>query len=659
MKSFWQIFRLIFVIFSLYLVGDAFYRWDGFRYYGSFSEFLPSAGLAFILWSIVAVCAAVVIWLSCKAAEWLSRQLRLKVRVEHVLIFIGLVLCLSVFVQYGKVFKIPQLTRVLGWNVKSLAAIPVIAFFISWLFRNKAEAWLRAVQERITPLVWMFVLLVLLAVPLVTYHSWWKEPGHVVSQEITETKGSDSNRPNILLVTFDTLTARNMSVYGYERETTPFITEWAKSASLFTRVKSESHITTPTTASLMTGKRLWTHQTYHIAGSSKPVKSYTENLPLVLKRNGYYNMAFVVNPLASVRKLGIEGAFDVAPIETGFNRKASLLGEVDALLYEWFGNTIRLYNWVLQRDFIFFKIINKISKKISKTSAPPDKAFNNFFSAVDNNSPEPFFAWIHLMPPHDPYLPPEPFMGAFDSSLQFRTDKSQEEAFKIAERAHFSYDRDRFPPELKPSIDTLRARYDEFILYCDKQFETFIAKLEQRGVLSNTIIILSADHGESFEHNYTKHSFNNMYEQVTHIPLIIKEPGQVERRVIDVLAEQIDISSTILDLADIPLSSWIEGRSLVPLMRGNRLPPRPAFSMGLEGQASRGHEITNGRIAVWKGDYKLIHELENNKSMLFNLSADPGELNNLFDREPERGQNLLNLIQENLEKANEKIGRRE
>jgi hypothetical protein len=201
MKSFWQIFRFIFVIFSLYLVGDAFYRWDGFRYYGSFSEFLPSAGLAFILWSIVAVCAAVVIWLSCKAAEWLSRQLRLKVRVEHVLIFIGLVLCLSVFVQYGKVFKIPQLTRVLGWNVKSLAAIPVMAFFITWLFRNKAEAWLRAVQERITPLVWMFVLLVLLAVPLVTYHSWWKERVHIVSQEITETKGSDSNRPNILLVT--------------------------------------------------------------------------------------------------------------------------------------------------------------------------------------------------------------------------------------------------------------------------------------------------------------------------------------------------------------------------------------------------------------------------------------------------------------------------
>jgi arylsulfatase A-like enzyme len=573
------------------------------------------------------------------------------------LIFIGLVLCLGVFVQYGKVFKIPELSKVLRWNVKSLAAIPVIAFFITWLFRNKAEAWLRAVQERITPLVWMFVLLILLSVPLVAYNSWWKGPDHVASQEITEAEGADGNKPNILLVTFDALAARNMSVYGYERETTPFITEWAKSASLFTKVKAESHITTPTTASLMTGKRLWTHQTYHIVGSSKPVKSEVENVPLMLKRNGYYNMAFVVNPLASVKKLGISGSFDVAPIETGFSRQATLFASIDVILYRLFGNRIRLYDWILQRDFILFKVLNKISRNLSKTAAPPDKAFNNFLTVLDDKPPTPFFAWIHLMPPHDPYLAPEPFIGLFDSSLQYRTDKSQEEAFKKAERAHFQHD--RFPPELLPSIDVLRARYDEFILYSDKQFETFIARLEEMDVLSNTVIILSSDHGESFEHNYTKHSFNNMYEQVTHIPLIIKEPDQGEGRVIDSLAEQIDISSTIFDLADIPLPSWIEGRSLVPLMRGNRLPPRPAFSMGLEGQASRGHKIINGKFAVWKGDHKLIHQLENDRSLLFNLEEDPGELNNLFDKEKERGRYLLRLIQDNLKMANERIRRGE
>ncbi|NIR07741.1 MAG: sulfatase-like hydrolase/transferase, partial [Candidatus Aminicenantes bacterium] len=76
--------------------------------------------------------------------------------------------------------------------------------------------------------------------------------------------------PNIILVTFDTLTARDMSVYGYGMPTTPFISKWAKTASLFTKLEAEGNITTPTTASLMTGKRLWTHQTYHVENASKP-----------------------------------------------------------------------------------------------------------------------------------------------------------------------------------------------------------------------------------------------------------------------------------------------------------------------------------------------------------------------------------------------------
>ncbi len=67
--SYWKVFRLIFVIFSLYLMGDAFYRWDGFRYHSSFSDFLPSAALVSILWSIVAVLTSIMIWILVKIVE--------------------------------------------------------------------------------------------------------------------------------------------------------------------------------------------------------------------------------------------------------------------------------------------------------------------------------------------------------------------------------------------------------------------------------------------------------------------------------------------------------------------------------------------------------------------------------------------------------------
>jgi arylsulfatase A-like enzyme len=654
--SFWKIFSLIFIAFSLYLLGDAFSRWDGFRYYASFSEFLPSVSLAAILWSIIAVFIAIIIWIPGRILEWFSLRMGFRVRVENLFLVVCIcVLFIAATILLAKTLHLTYLVRVFKSKTIFILGATLAVMILFWMLRNKIDNWMNILQERIAPLIWLFGVFLFSSFFIVAYHTLGNKTEIAVEQYDQQLSKNDLNKPNIILVTFDALTARDMSVYGYGKKTTPFISKWAESASLFRRVKAESNITTPTTASLMTGKRLWTHQSYHISGGSKPVKSEIENIPLLLRENGYYNMAFIVNPFASVRKLGIEGSFDVAPIETGFSKQANLLGKIDVVLYQWFGNKIRLYNWVLQRDFILFRILNKMSRNFSKTTAPPEKAFEKFIKVLSDSPPTPFFAWIHLYPPHDPYLPPSPFMGMFDSSSYLRTYKSQDDVVKRASRYHRQYK--QFPPEVRPDVNKLRARYDEFIGYCDSQFEAFISLLEKRGVLKDSIVILSSDHGESFEHNSIKHSFNNLYEQITHIPLIIKLPDQVDGRIIDDLTEQIDIPATILDIAGIPLPLWIEGRSLVPLLRGRGLPEKIAFSMALEGQASRGHEISNGKFAAWKGDYKLIHQLENNKSMLFNLMEDPGELKNLFDKEKNVGKNLLGLIQDNLKMANERIRR--
>ncbi len=115
---------------------------------------------------------------------------------------------------------------------------------------------------------------------------------------------------------------------------------------------------------------------------------------------------------------------------------------------------------------------------------------------------------------------------------------------------------------MQPAVNLMRDYYDEFITYIDKKFEDFIKEYEKRKI-ENTVIILSADHGESFEHGYFTHGGPFLYEQVTHVPLIIKEPGQMKGQTVDTLVEQIDIPATILDLANIPVPSWMEGRSLV------------------------------------------------------------------------------------------------
>jgi len=250
-------------------------------------------------------------------------------------------------------------------------------------------------------------------------------------------------------------------------------------------------------------------------------------------------------------------------------------------------------------------------------------------------------------------------MGMFDSSPELKTFKSQWKALRTLKNQWRLYKPQGFSQEMQTTLDTLRARYDEFIRYSDKQFEDFINGLKKRDKLKNTVIIFSSDHGESFEHNYVGHGRKYLYEQVTHIPLIIKEPDQTEGRIINDLIEQIDIPATILDLAGIPVPSWVEGRSLAPLMQGKRLSSKPLFSMNFQKNKTRGQKIINGSVAVWEGDYKLIYYLEEKKSLLFNLKHDPDELNNLFDKEPEAGQRLLSLIKDNLKKANEKISRRE
>ena len=95
--SYWQVFRLIFVIFFLFLTGDAFYRWDGFSYYATFSEFLPAVALVSTLWGIVAVFLAALIWVAGSLLEWFCRRTGWKIRIEHLLTF----MCVVV-VQIGR-----------------------------------------------------------------------------------------------------------------------------------------------------------------------------------------------------------------------------------------------------------------------------------------------------------------------------------------------------------------------------------------------------------------------------------------------------------------------------------------------------------------------------------------------------------------------------
>ena len=652
--SYWATFRLIFVIFSLYLMGDAFYRWDGFKYYASLSEFLLSVSLASVLLTIITLVASFLIWLPCAFLEWFSDRTGWHKQKELLYLFVPVFLLAVVATWSGKRMLLPLMSTSFPIKIIALFCALGISIFFIWLLRDKSgqcidriAQWMAVIQSRITPLVWLFGIFVLISVPVVTYQTWFTGTETRVFNEIDQSLVKDKNRPNIILVTFDAMSAENMSLYGYNRPTTPFINEWADTATVFTRAEAESNYTAPTTSSLITGKRVWSHLRFSRMHGSPPIKTDTESLPVVLKKNGYYNMAFMVNTISTVNNLGVAASFDLAPFSTEFMVARNSVRKIHKTMSPLFADKFKIDNWFLQNGFVTATIIDRLSKDFDETSYPPEKAFENLITAIDR-SEKPFFAWIHLNPPHGPYLPPAPYKGMFDKSEKMRTIKRQlKERNELLE---FTSLHKRFPSE----IETLRARYDEFIRYCDSQFEGFIEQLNKKGRSDNTIIILSTDHGEIFDHNNILHG-NTLYEPETHIPLIIKEPGQSKGRVVDDLVEQVDIPATILDLSHISFPSWMEGRSLVPLMRGDTVEPISAFSMNLEENSSRNQQITKGTIAVWQGDYKLINYLEKEQSQLFNLRDDPGELTNLIDAEPEVGLRLLDLIDVNLKRANERI----
>ena len=625
-------------------------------------EFIPAVALAMLLWSIVVVVMAMVLWLLFRLSQLVCHSMKLRVSIGQLLMYAGMVGVLGFFSWKGKQFLWPLVHTSEKAKLIVLGLVLFIAIFPVRSFRQRVDGWFVAVHDHITPLVYLFGSLLILSVPVVVYHAWIKgdDSSLVIKEVVSAVEGKE--KPNIIFVTFDALSAKDMSTYGYFRQTTPFITEWSKKATIFKNLEADSNWTVPATASLMTGKRVWTHKAAYLQGA-KPLKSDRESLPLVLKKNGYYNMAFVSNTLASVKALGIENSFDIAPLPVEFSAPQSMVGDglniigvIDKVLYRHFADRIKLHDWILKEDFQLGRLLNLISRNISLTTTPPAKVFDRFFEALNNNPPEPYFAWIHVFPPHDPYLPPEKFKGIFDSSDEFRTYKGQDAVRLKSHKYLFKFQ--PYPDEMQPVMDLLRSYYDEFIRYCDREFEIFIKRLTAEKKLNNTIIILSSDHGESFENGYHTHGGPFLYESVTHVPLIMKEPGQKRGLNISIPVEQIDIPASILDLSGIAVPFWMEGRSLVPAIRGEAISPYPVFSMNLRmNQASEG-ELSDGSYAVREGSYKLIYIIDGERKWfsLFNLKNDPDELNNIYENEPEKGRYLLNLIYKQHENSNEEMG---
>ncbi len=642
-ESFLITFRVVFVLFSSNFAFSAAKKWDGLSSYVPFFDFLPELSYAFILWSFLGFVFATVLWIFLLlTSKILPDKLRF-LKIEYLMMW----LLLSVTFYYLKVNYIafpPREFIDIARNLFYAAAMLFMALPV-WLIRKYVPKTLHSISSSIAAIFWFFIILLIIAVPASTIKRDLSVEINAADEKV-EPLLSFAEKPNIIFVTMDSLAAHDMGVYGYGRQTTPFISEWAKDSIVFNRLYAASTWTPPTVTSLMTGQYPWTHRVWHNTRRYN-VRSNDINFPSLLKKQGYSNYAFVQVPHAHPDATGMGRVFEVKDEFYSFWLPGN----------SWFSRMLDSSFFLkrpIARDWFYTAPVFQKVKKIfdlhrNTTQYPPYIVYDRFFDHMSQNSETPFFAWIHLDSPHHPYLAPEPYMGVYGDKDKYNTDMKQSDSFTF-----FDY-----KAEDQSEVDILRKRYDETILYSDKQFEVFMTRLPEVVDMSNTIIILSSDHGESFEDMWLAHVGPFLYEQIVNIPLIIKMPDNYMSRqkggeVIDMPIGQIDIAPTILELAGVMVPDWMEGRSFLPLLNNEKIEPKPVYSMHFSVRYNRSVSITNGAVAVWDGDYKLTYILHEGSVQLYNLSNDPDERNDISVEMPDITQRLKKLIDDNISETNRK-----
>ncbi|MDP8222036.1 MAG: sulfatase [Candidatus Lernaella stagnicola] len=344
---------------------------------------------------------------------------------------------------------------------------------------------------------------------------------------------------NVLLITIDSLRWDHVGSYGYDKPTTPKLDAFGESAVRFQRAYAPSPWTLPSHASLLTGLYPDTHgvdQERSVLGPELPT------LGEILQAHGYRTGAVVCAPF----------------------------------LWTFYG---------LQRGFDTYdtELMDLLPIKSLRRKVGPDVTKRGL-DWIDQNRDQPFFLFLHYWDVHHDYNPPQEYVDLFDPGYE-----GDEDGLRIAEREHGEL----APGYPKRDLKHLLALYDGEIRYTDDALGDLLAGLEQRGLMQNTLIWITSDHGEEFlDHGQVAHK-KTCYEEVIRIPLIVRIPWmETASSVIDDAVSLLDFFPTALDALGIKTKRFLhQGLSLVPaIAKGKRLERRPLFAETATGVLPTGNK---------------------------------------------------------------------
>jgi membrane-anchored protein YejM (alkaline phosphatase superfamily) len=320
----------------------------------------------------------------------------------------------------------------------------------------------------------------------------------------------NQDAPNVIVLVFDSLSARHLSLLGYPRLTTTNLEKFAETATVYHRHYSAGNFTSPGAASLFTGTYPWTHRAFQQSGLIAR-ELCGQNL-FRLVDDSYQKVAFAQNVWADLFLQQFHTSIDIHLKSTAFSIENELhyngpLGQTDSLA------TFRAYDDFLEQDYglpgsLYFSLFDKLKTytekeiRFSGLAEEYPRGIPNFakyklyflledvFNGVRDEIvglQKPFVGYFHFWTPHSPYAPNREFVGLFN---------------------------DNWAPPAKPfhpldgcaseeHLRQLRREYDEYVANLDAEFGRFYQSLKDAGVLENSYIIVTSDHGELLSAEYT------------------------------------------------------------------------------------------------------------------------------------------------------------
>ncbi len=406
-------------------------------------------------------------------------------------------------------------------------------------------------------------------------------------------------RPSVLLITVDTLRPDHLGCYGYARPTSPFIDTLARRGVLFRVAVTAAGRTVQSFPSILTGVYPMTHGLRY-EGQSHEILAGRMTLTRALKDAGYESFA-----VTQGLNVGLHRDFD-------------------------------LYDPDIYLDPEGHKVFLP-----SKTDADASHKAIQWLRGRKRKE-APFFLWVRYNAPHWPYEPPAPWPQTFDPDYT-GLSRFNDEVGVGSERGDIVFGRTRLPER---EVHHAVALYDGEVAVADRAAGELLRALESMGLLASTLVVVTADHGESLgEHAYFFEHGAYLYEQTVRVPLIVSYPPALPPgTVVETQARTIDIMPTILDVAGVPVPPGLDGVSLAGRIRGDDGAPIPlAYSeSGRNFYKENPRQYVDGVAGKWRmirsDRYKLIMIPTKSGAPLwefYDLQADPGETTNILGRHPD------------------------